>query len=64
MSRTQTKGERKRTTETKQNTSYSTYLAEEVTLQILSFGIKKRWFNRFFVCSEMKIEFLLSTGIK
>ena len=38
MSRTETEGERKRTTTTKQNTSYSTYLAEEVTLQILSLG--------------------------
>ena len=26
--------------------------------------IFKRWFNRLFLCSGMKIEFLLSTGIK
>ena len=35
---------------------------EEVTPQILSLGTKpfvifKKWFNRFFLCSEMKIEF-------
>ena len=40
MSRTETKGERKRTTTTKQNTSNSSYLAEEVTPQILSLGTK------------------------
>ena len=38
MSRSETKGERKRTTTTKQNTSYSAFLAEEVTPQILSLG--------------------------
>ena len=59
MSRTETKGERKRTTTTKQNTSNSSYLVEEVTPQILSLGTKP-----FFLCSGMKIEFLLSTGIK
>ena len=40
MSRTETKGERKRTITTKQNTSNSSYLAEEVILQILSLGTK------------------------
>ena len=35
MSRTETKGERKRTTTTKQNTSNSSNLAKEVTPQIL-----------------------------
>ena len=68
MSRTETNGERKRTTTTKQNTSNSPYLVQEVTPQILSlgtkpFGIFKKWFNRFFLCSGMKIEFLLSNGI-
>ena len=79
MSRTETKGER--TTTTKQNTSNSSYLVEEVTPQILSLGTKpfliftdalfkvddayfKRWFNQFFLCSGMKIEFLLSIGIE
>ena len=38
MTRTETKRERKRTTTTKQNTSNSSYLLEEVTPQILSFG--------------------------
>ena len=40
MPRTETKGERKRTTTTKQNTSNSSYLVEEVTPQILSLGTK------------------------
>ena len=40
MSRTETKGERKRMTTTKQNTSNSSYLAEEVSPQILSLGTK------------------------
>ena len=69
MTKTETKGERKRTKTTKQNTSNSSYLMEAVTPQILSLGtipflIFKKWFNRFFLCSGMKIEFLLSTGIK
>ena len=38
MSRTETKGER--TTTTKQNTSNSSYLVEDVTPQILSLGTK------------------------
>ena len=50
MTRTETKGERKRTTTAKQNTSNSSYFLEEVTPQILSlgtkpFGIFKKWFN-------------------
>ena len=40
MTRTETKGERKRTTTTKQNTSNSSYLLEEVTPQILSLDTK------------------------
>ena len=40
MTRTETKGERKRTTTTKQNTNNSSYLVEEVTPQILSLGNK------------------------
>ena len=40
MIRTETKGERKRTTTTKQNISNSSYLVEEVTPQILSLGTK------------------------
>ena len=54
MTRTETKGERKRTTRTKQNTSNSSYLLEEVTPKMLSLGTKpfvvlKKWFNRFFL---------------
>ena len=69
MTRTETKGERKRTTRTKQNTSNSSNLVQEVTPQILSLGTKpfvifKKWLNRFFLCPGMKIEFLLSTGMK
>ena len=75
MTRTETKGEQKRTTKTKQNTSNSSYLLEEVTPQTFSLGTKwmrylewtrifKKWFNRFFLCSGMKLEFLLRTGIK
>ena len=69
MTRTETKGERKRTTTTKQNTSNSSYLVEVVTPQILSlnnkpFVIFKKGLNWFFLCSGMKIEFLLLTGIK
>ena len=40
MTRTDTKGERKRTATTKQNTSNSSYLAQDVTPQILSLGTK------------------------
>ena len=40
MSTTETKRERKGTTTTKQNTSNSSYLVEEVTPQILSLGTK------------------------
>ena len=67
MTGTETKGEQKRTATTKHNTSYSSYLVQEVTPQILSFKpfvIFKKWFNRFFLCSIMKIDFLLSTGSK
>ena len=75
MTRTETKGERKRTTTTKQNTSNSSYLAHKFfpwALNRLLFlrmrylkwmRIFKSWFNRFFLCSGMRIEFLLSTGI-
>ena len=56
MTRTETKGERKRTTTTKQNTSNSSYLLEDVAPQMLSLGTKpsvifKKWFNRFYLCS-------------
>ena len=62
MSRTETTGGRKRTITTKQNTSNSSYLVEEVTQQILSLGSKrsvicKKWFNRFFLCSGMQSNF-------
>ena len=40
MTRTETKGERKRTTTTKQNTSNSSYLVGEVTPLVLSLGTK------------------------
>ena len=40
MTRTETKGVRKRTTTTKPNTSNSSYIFEEVTSQILSLGTK------------------------
>ena len=40
MSRTETKGERKRTITEKQNTSNSSYCAEEVTPQIISLATK------------------------
>ena len=69
MTRTEAKGEQKRTITTKQNTSNNSHLVAEVTPQILSLGTKpfvifKKWLNRFFLCSGIKIEFLLSTGIK
>ena len=69
MSRTESKGEQKTTTTTKQNTSNGSHSVEEFTPQIFSLGTKpmrifKRWFNRFFLCSGMKINFILSTGIK
>ena len=72
MTSTETKEERKRTTTTKQNTSNSSNLVEDVTPQILSLGTKsfdiftdalfqvdafhKKWFNRFFPSSEMKLK--------
>ena len=40
MSRTETKGERQRTTTTKQNTINRSYLVEEVTPEILSLDTK------------------------
>ena len=40
MTRTEAKGEGKRTTTTKQNTSSSSNLVEEVTPQILTLGTK------------------------
>ena len=40
MTRRETKGERKRTTTSKQNTSNSSCIVEEVTPQILSLGTK------------------------
>ena len=66
MTRTETQGERKRTTTTKQNTSNSPYLVQEVTPEILSldtklFVIFKKWFNRLFLCSGMKIDFFIVT---
>ena len=67
MTRTETKGERKRMATTKQNTSNSSYLVQEVTPQILSFKpfvISKNCFNLFFICSGMKINILLSTESK
>ena len=67
MTRTETKGERKRRATTKQNTINSSYLVQELTPQILSFKpfvIFKKSFNRLFLCSEMKIDFLLLTGSK
>ena len=73
--RTETKEERKRTRTTKRYTSNSLKLVEEVTLQILFLDTKpfvilqmsyisKKWFSRFFLCSGMKLEFLLLAGIK
>ena len=57
MTRTETKGERKRTLTTKQNTSNSSYSVEEVIPPIISLGTKpfvifKKWFN---LCSGMEI---------
>ena len=40
MTRSETKGERQRTTTTEQNTSNSSYVVDEVTPQILSLGTK------------------------
>ena len=59
MTTTETKGERKKATTTKQNASNSSYLVQEVTPQILSLGTKpfvifKKWFNRFSVVREWK----------
>ena len=46
MTRTETKGEGKRTTTTKQNTINSSYLVQEVTPQILSLGTKPLLFSK------------------
>ena len=46
MTRTETKGERKRTTTTKQNSSNSSYLVEEVTPQILSWALNRLLFSK------------------
>lgn len=61
MTRTETKGERKRTTMTKQNISNSSYLVEEVTppLALNRLLFSKSGLMGFFLCSGMKIEFLL-----
>ena len=79
MTRTETKEERKRTTMTKQNTSNSSYLFGRIYSTNSFLGhrllflrmrylkwmrIFKKWFNRFFLFSGMKLEFLLTTGIK
>ena len=70
MTRRKTKGERKRTATTKHNTSNSSYFSSGRSYStILSvstklFVIFKKWFNRFFLCSGMKIDFLLSSGSK
>ena len=76
--RAETKEERKRTRTTKRYTSNSLKLVEEVTPQILFLDrlfflrmsyfkwmhISKKLFSRFFLCSGMKLEFLLLTGMK
>ena len=46
MTKTETKGERNRTTTTKQNTSNSSYLVNEVTPQIISLGTKRLVFSK------------------
>ena len=74
--RTETKEERKRTRTTKRYTSNSLKLLCKFfswTLNRLLFlrmsyfkwmHISKKWFSRFFLCSGMKLEFLLLAGIK
>ena len=68
MTRTATKGERNRTTTTKQNTSNSSYkffpwaLTRLLFLTNALFKVDAYFFKvvyRFFLCSGMKIEFLL-----
>ena len=44
MTRTETKGERKRTTTTKENTSNSSYLLEEVTSQSFLWALNRLLF--------------------
>ena len=65
-SRTETKEERKRTTTTttKRYTSNSLKLVEEDTPQIFFLDTKPSKVVFFFLCSRMKLEFLLLTGIK
>ena len=62
--RTEMKGEQKRKTTTKQNTSNTWWKQLFHTFFPWALNRFKEWFDRFFLCSEMKIEFLLSTGIK
>ena len=77
--RTETKEERKRTRTRKRYTSNSLKLVEEVTPRILFLDTKllflrmsyfkwmhisKTLFSSVFLCSGMKLEFLLLTGIK
>ena len=72
--RRETKEERKRTRMTKRYASNSLKFVEEFTPQILLLflqmryfkwmHISKKWFSRIFLCSGMKLEFLLLTGIK
>ena len=69
MSRTETKGERKTTTTTKHKCfpwalNPLLFLRMRYLKSVKWMRIFKRWFNRFFLCSGMKIEFSLSTGIK
>ena len=59
---------RERERERQNSTSNSSNLVEEVTPQILFLDTKPfviwmryfKWINRFFLCSEMKLEFLFS----
>ena len=70
MTRTETKGERKRTTATKQNTLIAHTCWQKLLHKFFPWALNRLLFsksgliNRFFLCSGMKIEFLFSTGIK
>ena len=55
ITRTETNGERKRTTTTKQNTSNSSYLVEEVTPKILYLGPKQFVIFRLFTDALFKV---------
>ena len=46
MTRTETKGERKRTTKTKQNTSNSSHVVEENTPHIFSWALNRLLFSK------------------